>query len=66
MRYAIGKRSKTVDSELSNDFKQLFSGCDKTTVPNFMKLFRDEQQKYIQASCSSSVKYRPMVIKFSC
>ena len=29
-----------------------------------MKLFWDEQQKYIQASCSSSVKYHPMVIKY--
>ena len=64
MRFAIGKHSETVDSELSNDFKQLFSGCDKATVPNFLKLFWDEQQKYIQASCSSSVKYHPMFIKY--
>ena len=64
MRYAIGKHSETVDSELSNDFKQLFSDCDKATVPNFMRLFWDEQQKYIQASCSSRGKYHPMVIKY--
>ena len=38
--------------------------CDIATAPNFMKLFCEEQQKYIQISCSGSVKYHPMIIKY--
>ena len=64
MRVAIEKHSEPVDAKLNEDFQALFSGCDKTDVPNFMKLFWDEQQKYINASCSSSVKYHPMIIKY--
>ena len=33
-------------------------------VPNLMKVFWEEHQKYIQASCSSSVKYHPIIIRF--
>ena len=63
-RAAIEKHSETVDTQLNQDFQALFLGCDKTDVPNFMKLFWEEQQKYIKSSCSSSVRYHPMVIKF--
>ena len=64
MQSAIEYHSKPVDPELSNDFKTLLSGCDTFTVPNFMKLLWDEQQKYIQDPSSSSVQYHPMIIKF--
>ena len=64
MRSALEKHGESVDHELNEDFQKIFSGCDKSTIPNFMKLFWEEQQKYIQASCSSSVKYHPMVIRF--
>ena len=50
MRTAIEKHGETVDSRLDNDFKQIFSGCDASTVPDFMRLFWGEQQNYIQSS----------------
>ena len=64
MRSAIECHSEIVDPQLSNDFKTIFSGCGTSTVPDFMKLFWGEQQKYIQASSSSRMRYHPMVIKF--
>ena len=64
MRLAIEQQGEMVDSKFNEDFQTLFSGCDKATVPNFMKLFWEEQQKYIQSSSASSVKYHPMIIKF--
>ena len=64
MRSAIENHSETVDIELNKDFRTIYSGCDSSNVPDFMKLFWDEQQKYIQSSSSSSVRYHPMIIKF--
>ena len=64
MRSAIEKHSETVRSQISEDLKKLFSACDQDQVPNFMKLFWSEQQKYIQTCCSNNVKYHPMIIKF--
>ena len=62
MRTAIETLSEIVDTELNQDFQTIFSGRDKTDVPNFMKLFWEEQQQYIQSSCSSSIRYNPMII----
>ena len=57
--------SESVSSELGEDLNTLFSGCDKKDVPNFMKLFWEEQQKYIKSSSASSViRYHPMIIRF--
>ena len=38
MRTVIETHSEIVDIELNQDFQTIFSGCDKTDVPNFMKL----------------------------
>ena len=62
IKISITNCSKAVDTELSKDFISLFSGCDQKTVPPFMKLFWEEQQKNIYASSSSRV--HPMVIKY--
>ena len=56
--------SKKVSSELSLDFKKLFSQCNEKEVPSFMKLFWEEQQKYISSSSPTSIRYHPMIIKF--
>ena len=53
-----------VDSELCRYFITLFSGCDQEHVPSFMKLFWEEQQKYLSSSSSSSIRYHPMIIKY--
>ena len=53
MRTTIETHSEIVDTELNQDFQTIFSGCDKT----------EEQEKYIQSSCSSSIRY-PIIITF--
>ena len=62
MKQSLKIHSKPVDPELNDDFVSLLSGCDQKTVPPFMKLFWEEQQKYIKSSSHSSVRYHPMVI----
>ena len=64
MRDALEKQSTVVSQELSNDLQSIFCGCDSENVPNFMKLFWDEQQKYVKSSSASSIRYHPMIIKF--
>ena len=56
--------SEKVSPELSADFVYLFSGCDQTDVPPSMKRFWEEQQKYVQSSSKSSIRYHPMIIKY--
>ena len=64
METALESNSEKVSPELSADFVFLFSGCDQTDVPPFMKLFWEEQQKYVQSSSKSSIRYHPMIIKY--
>ena len=63
MRQSLEHHSQPVDSQLSQDFVCLFSGCDEKDVPPFMKLLWDKQQNYINKP-ASSIRYHPMVIKF--
>ena len=62
MRTAIETQSEIVETELNQDFQTIFSGCDKTDVPNFIKSFWEEQQKYIQISSYDD----KIFFKFSC
>ena len=64
MRFAIKNQSEVISPELSTDLISLFTGCDKNNIPPFMKLFWEEQQKYLHASSPNSVRYHPMIIKF--
>ena len=64
MRKALDNGSKKVSSELSSAFQKLFSQCNEKEVPSFMKLFWEEQQKYISSSSPTSIRYHPMIIKF--
>ena len=68
MKESLETKGKDISPELAKDFTSLFTGCDKNDVPLFMKLFWEEQQKYVQASHPGSVRYHPRVIKlsFSC
>ena len=47
MKTALELNSEKVSPELSAEFVSLFSGCDQTDVPPFMKLFWEEQQAKI-------------------
>ena len=64
MRKALDSDSKKVSSELSSDFQELFWQCNEKEVLSFMKLFWEEQQKYISSSSPTSIRYHPMIIKF--
>ena len=64
MKASLEMDSQPVDSELYKYFITLFSRCDQEHVPPFMKLFWEEQQKYLSSSSSSSIRYRPMIIKY--
>ena len=56
--------SHTVSPELSTDFLKLFSQSNKKDGPPFIKLFSQEQQKYITLSSPRCIRHQPVVIKF--
>ena len=64
MRKALDGDSKKVSSELSSDFQKLFSQSNEKKIPPFMKLFWEQQQKYISSSSPTSIRYHPMIITF--
>ena len=52
-----------ISEDLHSDFCKLFSeNLDKQNVPPFMKLFWQEQQKYLNSS-KTGIRYHPMVIR---
>ena len=63
MQNSIQQHAQPLSNEMNDDFVKLFSGCDQANVPKFMKLFWEEQQKYVMSS-PSSIRHHPMVIKF--
>ena len=64
MKASLEMDSQPVDSELCKDFITLLRGCNQEYVPPFVKLFWEEQQKYLSSSSSSSIRYHPMIIKY--
>ena len=64
MKTEIEKASKPVEKNLSEDLCKIFSNANNSKILPFMKLFWKEQQKYINCSSSSSIKYQPMTIKY--
>ena len=60
----ISKSSVPLSEDIHSDFLNIFtSNLNKNNVPPFMKLFWQEQQKYVQAS-RNGVCYHPMLIRF--
>ena len=64
MRKALDSESKRVSSKLSSAFQKLFAPFNEKEIPPFMKLFWEEQQKYITLSIPASIRYHQMSIKF--
>ena len=62
MQQVIQSKSLTVNNDLEKDLISIMSNANSKDVPAFMKLFREEQQKYLSASPSKSVRYHPMII----
>ena len=60
MRNVIKNHSLPVTN---NDFISIMTNADKSKMPNFMKLFWEEQQKYLHAT-KTGVHYHPMIIRY--
>ena len=54
--------SVPVNEDFNNDFQFIFRNCDQNKISPFMKLFWEEQIKYLNSS--SQIRYHPMVIKY--
>ena len=59
----ISKASLPVSADLSNDFKLIILETDQRKISPSMRLFWEEQQKYLQSS-PNNVKYHPMIIRY--
>ena len=64
MKSELEKMSKPIDRELGNDLVKIFGSCDQKKIPPFMKLFWEQQQKYLSYSNQCSIRFHPMIIKF--
>ena len=61
----ISKASLPVSADLSNDFKSIILETDQRKISLFMRLFWEEQQKYLQSS-PNNVKYHPWLFVIVC
>ena len=64
LKAAISQNSMAVDSTLNDDLVDIFKGIPDGKVPPFMRLFWEEQQKYIRTNNKSQLRYHPAIIKF--
>ena len=64
MKNALDTEGQTISPELSNDSHKLFSESDDSKFPPFMKLLWQKQQKYINSSSTTAIRYHPIIIKF--
>ena len=63
MRLEIEKSGQKINETLENDLISFYSKEDNNSIPPFMKLFWDEQQKYLRTS-KTGRRYHPMIIKY--
>ena len=64
MKLEINKSSMPIAEDIHSDFTKLFSeNLNKDNVPPFMKLFWEEQQKYLYSS-RTGVRYHPKIIRY--
>ena len=59
----IAKYSVQIGHNLSNDLVTIMANTDKEQISPFMKMFWEEQQKYLSQP-KQSVRYHPMVIRY--
>ena len=62
MKEEISNNSMPVDVDLGRDLVTIMTE-NKKDVPPFMKLFWEEQQKYLSSS-KNGVRYHPMIIRY--
>ena len=64
LKEEIEYKSIPVDNELSSDFCTIMSDVDKSTVPPFIYIFWEEQQKYVSAN-KKGARYHPIIMILS-
>ena len=64
LKIALEKNSVPVDKEVDNALVDIFQGIPEGKVPPFMKLFWQEQQKYLRTEHKGQLRYHPAVIKY--
>ena len=64
LQHEISKSSMRIDDGLSADLIKIISNSDKSEVSLFMKFFWEEQRKYINVSCKTSIRCHPMIIRY--
>ena len=63
MQLEIEKSRQKINETLEDDLISFYSKEDNNSIPPFMKLFWDEQQKYLRTS-KTGRRYHPMIIKY--
>ena len=63
MKEEISQKSLLIDNDLGDDFIKIMSNAQKKSIPPFMKMFWEEQQKYLSSS-KTGVRYHPMIIRY--
>ena len=61
---AVANDSVPVDKELNTDLINIFKGIPNDRIPPSMKLFWEEQQKYLRTTIKSQIRYHPAIIKY--
>ena len=63
LQHEISSKSLEVDDNLAEDLVKIMSGANQKSIPPFMKLFWEEQHKYLSSS-KTGVRYHPMIIRY--
>ena len=64
MQKEIQNQSLPVNNNLEKDLISIMLNANSKHIPPFMKLFWEEQQKYLSSSSKTSVRYNPMIIRY--
>ena len=64
LQHKILKSSVKFDDGLSADLIKIMSNADKSEVSSFMKSSWEEQQKYLNISCKTSIRYHLVIIRY--
>ena len=61
---ALESSSVPIDDNLNNDLVDIFHGIPEKKVPPFMRLFWEEQQRYLRTKNKNQLRYHPAIIKY--
>ena len=63
MKKEIETKSLPVSDSLNSDLEVIMSSAEQTSMPPFMKLFWEQQQKYLKTA-KGGVQYHPSIIRY--